>query len=66
MVADDVNSNPYLIDREEEASRLQRSHPNRVTQVYSVGRGYCSESVKHDVQLICEADHVKLISLWLK
>ena len=43
--------NPHLIDQKDEASRLQGSHPNGVTQVYSIGRGRRSDSVKHVVQI---------------
>ena len=45
-------NNPHLIGRKDEASRLQGSHPNGVTfKVYSIGRGCCSENVKHDVKI---------------
>jgi hypothetical protein len=42
---------PHLINQKDETSRLQGSHPNGVTQVYSIGKGCRSDSIKHDVQI---------------
>ena len=41
----------HVVNWKDEASRLQGSHPNGVTQVYSIERGCRTNSVKHDIQI---------------
>ena len=61
-----VINNPYLIDQKDEVDGYKEAIQTEWLQFYSIRKSRYRNGVKHGEILKQQADHIKLLGLWLE